>query len=38
MNEQEDAVSGKWKKEYTVMLLANLAYILVFYLIMNFYS
>lgn len=38
MSEQKDKVSSKWKKEYTVMLLANLAYIVVFYLIMIFYS
>ena len=38
MKEQRDSVSGKWKREYTVLILANLAYILIFYLIMKFYS
>ena len=38
MEDQKDSVSGKWKKEYTLLILANLGYILAFYFIMQFYS
>ena len=38
MKDPNDLVSGKWKRQYTILILANLAYILAFYLIMQYYS
>ena len=35
---ESDVVSGKWKKEYTLLILFNLGYIVVFYIIMNYFS
>lgn len=36
--EQEEIVSRKWKKLYTYLLIANAVYIVVFYIITQFYS
>jgi hypothetical protein len=36
--EQEEIVSRKWKKLYTYMLIANAVYIVIFYIITQFYS
>ncbi len=38
MKNQEQSVSKKWKKEYTAVLLANIAYILIFYFLMKTFS
>jgi hypothetical protein len=35
---QEEVVSRKWKKLYTYMLIANAVYIVLFYMITQFYS
>lgn len=37
MKESEE-ISGKWTKMYTYMLIANVLYIVGFYLITQFYS
>lgn len=36
--EPKDVVSRKWKKLYTYLLLANLIYIIIFYVITQLYS
>ncbi len=36
--EDSDAVSGKWKKLYTYMLIANAVYIVIFYIITQVYT
>jgi hypothetical protein len=38
MKDHNDTTSGNWKKEYTILILANLGYILAFYFIMQFFS
>jgi len=35
---ESDEVSGKWTKMYTYMLVANALYIVIFYLITQYYS
>jgi len=35
---ESDEVSGKWTKMYTYMLIANALYIVIFYLITQYYS
>ncbi len=35
---QDEIVSRKWKKLYTYMLIANAIYIVLFYVITQFYS
>jgi len=35
---QDEIVSRKWKKLYTYMLIANAIYIVLFYIITQFYS
>lgn len=35
---ESDEVSGKWTKIYTYMLVANALYIVIFYLITQYYS
>jgi hypothetical protein len=35
---QDEIVSRKWKKLYTYMLIANAVYIVLFYMITQFYS
>lgn len=35
---EEEIVSRKWKKLYTYMLIANAVYIVIFYIITQFYS
>ncbi len=38
MNKDKDPVSGKWEASYTFLLVANALYILLFYIIMNYFS
>jgi hypothetical protein len=38
MDEPQKSVSGKWKKEDTVLLIANAIYILIFYVLMQYYT
>jgi len=38
MENQKDIISRKWKKEYTVVLLANFIYIIIFYFLMQTFS
>lgn len=38
MNHPQKSVSGKWKREYTFLLIANAVYILIFYILMQFYT
>lgn len=38
MVEPKEPVSGKWKSEYTFLLIANALYIVIFYLIMQYYT
>ena len=38
MKENSKPVSSKWKKEYTVVLVANIIYIIMFYILMKIYS
>jgi len=35
---QDESVSRKWKKLYTYLLIANAIYIVLFYIITQFYS
>ena len=35
---KQEVVSGKWKKLYTYMLIANAVYIVLFYIITKLYS
>jgi len=35
---QDESVSRKWKKLYTYLLIANAIYIILFYIITQFYS
>jgi len=36
--DQDESVSRKWKKLYTYLLIANAIYIILFYIITQFYS
>ena len=36
--EQEEIVSRKWKKLYSYMFIANAVYIVIFYILTQFYS
>lgn len=38
MKDSQASVSRRWKKEYTFLLIANAVYILVFYVIMRYYT
>jgi hypothetical protein len=38
MNHPQKSVSSKWKREYTFLLIANAVYILIFYILMQFYT
>ena len=38
MKDNSKSVSTKWKKEYTIVLVANVAYIILFYFLMKIYS
>jgi|GEM_PF-3778142 len=38
MKNQDQSGSNKWNKEYTAVLVANLAYILIFYVLMQIFS
>ncbi len=38
MTEQDESVSTKWKKEYTVVLVAGVVYAIIFYVLMSIYS
>jgi hypothetical protein len=38
MDTPQSPVSRKWKREYTFLLIANFLYILIFYIIMQFYT
>ncbi len=38
MKDSQAPVSRRWKKEYTYLLIANVVYILVFYIIMRSYT
>lgn len=36
--DQDQPTTVKWKNEYTAMLVSNLAYIIIFYLLMQIFS
>ncbi len=38
MKNQHHTVSYKWKKEYSAVLISNLAYIIIFYILMQIFS
>jgi hypothetical protein len=38
MHDPQKSVSSKWKREYTFLLIANAIYILIFYILMQFYT
>ena len=38
MDDNQKSVSSKWKSEYTLLLIANALYIIIFYIIMQFYT
>jgi len=38
MKNQDQFVSAKWKKEYTAVLIFNIVYIFIFYVLMQIFS
>jgi len=38
MKNQDQSISLKWKKGYTLVLIANALYIVIFYILMQIYS
>jgi hypothetical protein len=38
MEDQDKIVTSKWKKEYSLVIILNIVYILIFYILMQIYS